>query len=245
MWGLVRKDLTVNKKDYFLSALFYIIFGLVTVVPIKDIMERRYDGIDEAAGFIFEINLFLLMILIFIRLSEMSGIQIKSDEDARWNSFVLTTPVLFYGEVAAKYLANLCLTIVSAIYMFTCLKLSAYINGYGGRLIKTVIFVAAFFLMQSALELPLELRFGSKYGIYVKMFFIYIVAFAMTLYGLYGRLPDSFNIEGIIGFIDKYLFNVDYRKALPYIFSAIAFGIYFVSFAISCMILRHKEELNA
>lgn len=244
MWGLIKKNLIVNKKNLLISLMFYIIFGVLFVIPFNKMIEKKYPDDYDILVLVMEIILFLAMLIVFIRESEIVGYLIKSDENVGWNYFVASTPLLERGEIMVKYIINFAFMLFTVGFFYIMLKIANAVNGYGENMIKLMIMLAVFFLIQASLEIPLSIRFGSKYGRYIKMLLLYIILIAFVMYGLYGKLPDSFNVEGLIKFSDKILNDMDYRDELIYVAGGVASFVYIISFAFSYVFFRYNDELK-
>ncbi len=244
MWGLIRKNLMVNKKNLLISMMFYIVFAVLFVAPFSEMIKKKYPDDYDVLVFVMEIILFLAMIIVFIIESEIMGCLIKSDEGVGWNYFAASSPIPERGELIAKYIINFMFMLYTVGYFYLMLEISNVVNGYGKNMIKLMIMLAAFFLIQSALEIPLSIRFGSKYGRYVKMLLFYIILIAFLMYGLYGELPDSFNVEGLIKFSDKILNDMDYMDKLIYVSGVTALFVYIISFVVSYVFFRYNDEVK-
>lgn len=244
MWGLIRKNLMVNKKNLLINMMFYIVFGTLFVVPFSEMIKKKYPDDYDILVLVMEIILFLAMIIVFIRESEIMVYLIKSDEGVGWNYFAASSPLLESGELIAKYIINFMFMLFTVGYFHLMLELSDVVNGYGKNMIKLMIMLAAFFLIQSALEIPLSIRFGSKYGRYVKMLLFYIILIAFLMYGLYGKLPDSFDVEGLIKFSDKILNDMECGDKLIYVSGVTALFVYIISFVVSYVFIRNNDEIK-
>lgn len=221
MWGMMLKDMYVNRKDIGLSMLGIILCSVVFFIPIPD---KFANDIYKP---IFILIYLSAMFFSFIIASNMLANMCANDEKCNFREFAIASPVMARGRIKAKYITNFALMTIILVWCELMEIFTYTINDIKISMIIPVI-IFAFFYFQTTLETPLYLIMGSKYGNYVKMGIFYLIIIIVVTYLLYGKVPDLLSPYVVI---DKIIKFIELQKTLK--FKVIVCGV--IPAAISCL----------
>lgn len=188
MRGLFIKDLLANKFVFLGVLLVDLIFiGGMSFAILSD-----YDnGLTDGNGGAIIIKMFI--IFPYITNSMFTSALIQNDEKKLYSSFIISVPSGPLCQVTVKYITLILLNtlgvalsgIVSLIRM----------NSESFQDISTfrfTVLIASAALILSALEVPFQIRFGTKRGSALRIIFTAIIMIAALLYLLFGDLTIIF-----------------------------------------------------
>lgn len=238
MYGLLYKELVLNKKNLFGIALGELtLSSLVLLPPI-------FNDSNEEAQFIMG----LLSIFVFFMMFPILGMMIASifetDEIKKWAYFVSSSPVTEVGHIQAKYLFTLLLYIALFVWCYFLSDISAVFGGSANLMIAFEMLWIM--LLTNAIEFPFIVRFGSKFGGYVKTAITTALALAAFEFFLFGNTSAFFDPERLLALFEK-LSDASAMSDITLIvlaaFPFVSAGLYFISYKISCKLyLKGAEE---
>lgn len=184
MWGIIKNDIFVNRKSIIFRIIIMLLASVVFVIPFSETMME-----DMVVRMILNCLCFVLALGIFICLGGLVSALIQEDEKTEWKAYVSTTKAGDKGRITEKYIMSVLTFVVALLYILLINIAAEKINGIAidEWLIMGVFF---FFIIQSAVELPFMLRFGSKYGMLVKQCVLFALIFGVIVYFLYGPIPS-------------------------------------------------------
>ncbi|MBE5947975.1 MAG: ABC-2 transporter permease [Lachnospiraceae bacterium] len=230
MLGLIKKDLLLlktNTKVFIFIILFYILFGVTS---------------DFGPAVI---TAMLTLVMSMMVLSTMQW-----DEQAKWNSYALTTPVSRKMLVVSKYLLSLITIVIGTIMGFVCsiivaLTKSLIFDGqnYAFNLETLVIILTVFgvMLLINAIILPAIYKFGVEKARVILLVLIGLPVFIISvLVAVISGLISNGTINS------NFLTNViSWFEANPALLAVIAVILLIAAIAASCRlsikILEKKE----
>lgn len=230
MLGLIKKDLLLlktNTKVFIFVILFYILFGVTSD---------------------FEPSVITAMLTLVMSMMVLSTMQ--WDEQTKWNSYVLTTPVSRKMLVISKYLLSLITITIGTITGFVCSiivtlikKLVFDVQNYVFNIETLVITLTVFgvMLLINATLLPAIYKFGVEKTRVVLILLVGLPVFIISvLVAVITGLISNGTIDG------TFLTNVITRcEANPALLTVIAVIILIALIAASCKlsikILKKKE----
>jgi len=230
MLGLIKKDLLLlktNTKVFIGVIAFYILFGVTS---------------DFGPSII---TAMLTLVMSMMVLSTMQW-----DEQAKWNSYVLTTPVSRKMLVISKYLLSLITITIGAITGFACSIVVALIKNlvFDGQNyafdIEAIVIIFTVFgvmLLINAIILPAIYKFGVEKARAILLVLVGLPVFIISvLAAVISGLISSGTING------TFLTNViTWLEANPALLAVIAVVFLIAVIAASCKlsikILEKKE----
>lgn len=230
MLGLIKKDLLLlktNTKVFIFIILFYVLFGVTS-----------------------DFGPAIITAMITLVMSMMVLSTMQWDEQTKWNSYALTTPVSRKMLVISKYLLSLITITIGAIAGFVCSIIVALIKNlvfdeqnYAFDIEALVIILTIFgvMLLINAILLPAIYKFGVEKARVILLVLIGLPVFIISvLVAVISGLISNGTING------TFLTNViNWCEANPALLAVIAVILLIAIIAASCMlstkILEKKE----
>lgn len=175
MAGLLYKEFVLCKKA------LLILLGVAAVATVYMIYNSIISD-DSELTIIFAVLYFIVFFVAGFVQSEM----FQRDENAKWSSFVISTPKAAKGQVQCKYYAALILNIFVVSWAYLLDSVTAALGS--GSLIFVILALFCGQLLINALEFPFSIRFGSKRGSNIKMGIVMAIFLAFIIYGLFGDI---------------------------------------------------------
>lgn len=251
MYGLLYKELVLNRKSLFVLAfvdiviyvLFFFLFGSAVKEGVFD-----ESSFSDAADIFSCIYALLIYIFVLIILPQM----FSTDESKRWSSFVSSSPLQESGQVYSKYMFGFLMLIVSFIWSYIAeLFFDAVLSVHYGfenksllglNVSSTMVFAVLFL---GAIEFPFYVRFGSKIGSSVKMGVFFGIDLLAVIYFLFGDLSVFGSLDKLWEFLIDLIKGESFADIEIFIMSICmlgAFVLYILSYKISCRLYMKGAE---
>lgn len=238
MYGLLYKELVVNKKSLLMlagTALFFLF--CIFIVLISDI-ESSFTGSDLGAAVNVAVLVYTVILFIFVAI--MGSMIFENDESAIWSRFIASTPFMQRGHVRAKYIFGLLMQTAAALQ---CLIAEVIVKIYAAVRYDVPIKITSFefsltmiiiLMLLSAFEYPFYIRFGSKTGSGVRKAIFAGIFLFIVIYLLFGDLSDlGQSLDSFVDFFLKILGGEMLGKGKTLIFAVIAVICYLLSYYVS------------
>ncbi len=242
MWGLIYKDIIVNKKMLLLTAAGSVFITVIFMAAVIISADGDASVLDAASAVSP-----MIAICAFLPWIDLPTQLIKNDESMAWRSFVTASQVSVRGQVASKYAFGfiVLVLILNFLYFFVIvgdviLYSSAGVTAMAASLNAALLIVFVFLLVW-AVEIPFTVYFGSKNGGMIKMIMFYIITLGIIIYGLYGKKELSF--DGLF----RLLLSDDIGIGAYALMTAFEIGaavLYYLSYRISCRLYLKGAENN-
>lgn len=238
MYGLLYKELVLNKKNLICIAL-----GELTVSSLVLLPLIFNDSNEEAQVIIGLLSIFVFFML-FPILGMMTAGLFETDEIKKWAYFVSSSPITEVGHIQAKYLFTLLLYITLLVWCNFLAEVSAVFGGSANMMIAFEMLWVM--LLTNAIEFPFIVRFGSKFGSYIKTAITAALSLAAFEFFLFGNISAFSDPEKFFALFEK-LSDAsamsDISLVLLGAFPFVSAGLYFISYKISCKLyLKGAEE---
>lgn len=238
MYGLLYKELVLNKKN-----LFGIAMGELTVSSLV-LLPLIFNDSNEEAQFIMGVLSIFVFFMMFPILGMMTASIFETDEIKKWAYFVASSPVTKVGHIQAKYLFTLLLYITLFMWCYFLTAVSAVFGGSANLMIAFEMLWIM--LLTNAIEFPFIVRFGSKFGGYVKTAITTALALAAFEFFLFGNISAFSDPEKILALFERLSDAAAMSDISLIVLAAFPFvsaGLYFLSYKISCKLyLKGAEE---
>lgn len=238
MYGLLYKELVVNKKSLLMlagTALFFLF--CVFIVLISDIASL-FTGSDLGAA--ANVAVLVYTIIMFMFLTIMGSMIFENDESAIWSRFIASTPFMQRGHVRAKYIFGFLMQIAMFLQCFIAeIVFKTYISARYDIPIKITspeycLTMMIILTILSAFEYPFYIRFGSKTGSGVRKAIFAGICLFIVIYLLFGKIPDiGQSLDSFVDFFLKILGGEMLGKGKTLIFAAAAAVCYLLSYFVS------------
>lgn len=251
MYGLLYKELVLNRKSLFVLAfvdiVIYVLFFFMFGSAVK---EGVFDesSFSDAADIFSCIYALLIYIFVLIILPQM----FSTDESKRWSSFVSSGPLQESGQIFSKYMFGFIMLIVSFIWSYFAevifdTALSVYYGFENKSLLGLNVSSAMVFavLFLGAIEFPFYVRFGSKIGSSVKMGVFFGIDLLAVIYFLFGDLSVFGSLDSLWEFLSEVINGEAFGDTAIFALSLCAlsaFGLYILSYKISCRLYMKGAE---
>lgn len=246
MQGTVYKELVQNRFfllcGLFLPPLVYIaliLMELIMKIGEAEFSLEQFFSAFLAEGAIFPVKILILLLACFgMRLLSSS---VFSEDEYKCKSFLMAsvpdgTAQQIYGKYVILFMAY-ALFFVSAF--FTDSVLAYFVFSLTGEippsilgLLTLMLFVQVFL---RSIDIPFNVRFGTKNGKYVMCFFFLAAMLAIAILILYS--PSSENLISIVADVILKLLNGELAEETTFCISAfpiVSIAAYLVSYRISC-----------
>lgn len=241
MWGLIYKDIIMNKKTLIIPAVASAALFMIMTGALFFANDSSDEYIETTAQFIS----LLATICVFLPWLDLPTMLIKNDERKAWCGFVSASPVTAKGQVASKYALCFIILVITVNILYFFLQIGDIIlySISGKTAMASAVNIAVSFAFAImfiwAVEIPFTVYFGSKTGGAVKMLIFLAVFLGFIIYGLYGKTKLSF--DGLW----EMLFSDDIKIYAFMIGSEIIFAAaYLLSYLLSCRLYLKGAEKN-
>ena len=239
MLGLILKDFYNNRKMLIIKFFMAIVPGLFFLLKLNE--SSKEDNIITVLYILAQIA---IISFIFVMCSDITHSFMKTDEHTTWINFAVSTPYGKKYQILEKYIVNLIVLVITSAYTYGLLALSGAINGVHAPHIA-ITFLFLFFMFQSSIDLLMDFVSGTKYGNYVKMIMAFSIISGFIIYGLYGKIPESFSFDSVMEFMMKLFNNGMKGSALykaRYGIAGIS-GLYVLSYFITVKLYKPDKTL--
>lgn len=204
MTGLIYKEFRQNRWFFlavFLLAVFLTWMPLLTSLDGegaaesgKPMLQYGFEQLANAPVIIFA----LFPVLGFLIVGMLESVIMQPDEIKKWGYFTASHPKGVAGQVYAKYVAVLAMsllfffvTAISQQWLAAAAFGSARVD-LASSYALCILLLYIQILLRAA-ELPFIIRFGTKRGANIKAGIVLGLILAGLIYALFGPLPDSFD----------------------------------------------------
>ncbi len=240
MSGLLYKDFCVLKKSILSIVLGILIFSIPLFLPVESLLAKHgmlNDLINAEVVTFVHMPIFVYFML-FAAVSGFQGFLFEHDERKVWSHYITASPLGYKGQVLSKYFMTLATSFAVVVWGFVCDNICMLTSGYYGSAanIYTTFFYIQIILQ--VIEYPFLIRFGHKHGNTYKMAFLIVAFYAIVIYLLFGKFPESFSMDTVFDFVFKLAAN---ETALPTIAMGamallpyVAAILFYLSYKLSC-----------
>lgn len=180
MWGLIRKDFYVNRKEIGIYSALAGGCSVFLMIPFG-------AGTMEELGLLYSLIGAIWLIGIFILIGTLENGLLLPDEDCGYEQFVLSSPLGVKGQVLSKYYICLAISLAGAFWCILLAQVSVAVTGVENGLTLVVVLLFYLQIFLRAVELPFLFGLGARYGNYVKMGAALILLFLSLNHMLYGK----------------------------------------------------------
>ena len=180
MWGLMLKDLYVNRRAIGIYSALAGVCSVFLMIPFS-------AQTMEELGFIYTMMGVLWLAGIFVLTGTLENELLLSDETAGYQQFVLSSPMGVKGQVLSKYYICLLISLLGAFWCILLTEISNMVTGTENGLLLPVIVLFYLQIFLRAVELPFLFGLGARYGNYVKMCVGIVLTFLVLNHVLYGK----------------------------------------------------------
>lgn len=243
MYGLLYKELILNKKQLFGITAVIVLFSAILLLPTdEDIVF---------SGEVFLITSLLIIVCMYLIVGMMQQGIFEVDEIKRWQYFITASPQMAKGHIRAKYVFVFLTSMIFTTYCIYLHTFSVAIHN-SDYMINSIVFIEIMSvqLLIRSIEMPFIFRFGSKYGNSFRMVLVFIIAFAVIVYFLFGDISMFGTFEGFITRLSNFLHEdlLSSNKLAKGIITLcklktlITLAIYYLSYKLSCKLYLKGGE---
>lgn len=242
MVGLLYKELVLNKRTILTIIAGIIFMSIFIFVPLTDLTNGGGQGIEMG------VYTFLMSLICLILISLTGTLQqsiFSTDEKKVWANFISSTPLSVYGQVLTKYLFSLLITASLLVYCAIAFKINAVIQGNDCGAIKIIVALSVVQLLLRSIEFPFLIRFGSKSGNSIRMFFSFLLVFIAFIYCLFGDLSIFGTFDDFMKWFTKLMDSetiISIKRTISILAPIIVAVLYFLSYKISCKLYLKGTE---
>lgn len=233
MWGLIYKELVLNKKTFISLLLIEVLLGLMTVAPL---LISPSDTSPETMGMLLFFMSMMFYFCMFLVLGMFVGGIFEADEIKKWAAFISSTPLTLKGQVGAKYM----LTFISYIILSNLCTFFGYLSyslAEEKPLIVSTELLLWIFLLFHAIEFPFMVRFGCKKGGMVKTVIGVLLVLFVFEYFLFGNTEMFGSIDKLWEFMLSLSDLSGINDTVYFAIGMVPFVslvLYYISYRISC-----------
>lgn len=239
MTGLLYKDFVAVKGKIYVAICF-----LVTVAVLLSVLIIPSDEVSD--NFIWYGIMIAIGMGYFVIISKLEISLMEVDEGRRRKNYILSMPVSKNKYVASKYIFLLIAfyTLMSlGIFLSSMLKINR--NGeeillYADIMSALLPVITGLVMIIPSIEMPFFVGLGVKKGLQMKTGIVIGLFFFIIAYMLFGDLTVLSRIspEGLLEYLLRHKgVTMIVQVAAPYIM----FGLYYLSYRISCALFARKE----
>lgn len=235
MWGLMLKDLYVNRR---VIGIYGALAGACSVFLMIPFNTQTM----EKLGFIYTILGALCLAGIFVLTGALENELLLSDETTGYQQFVLSSPMGVKGQVLSKYYTCLLISLLGAFWCILLTDISDMVTGTENGLLLSVIVLFYLQIFLRAVELPFLFGLGASYGNYVKMCVGMVLLFSVMNHAMYGKNFRMQTFDSLMEYISGFSMEQLADGAL------LAWGLmlvgslvlFYVSYHLSCLWYRRR-----
>lgn len=235
MWGLMLKDLYVNRRAI---GIYGALAGACSVFFMIPFNAQTM----ETLGFIYTMLGVLWLAGIFVLTGALENELLLSDETTGYQQFVLSSPMGGKGQVLSKYYTCLLISLLGAFWCILLTEISDMVTGTENGLLLPVIVLFYLQIFLRAVELPFLFGLGARYGNYVKMCVGMVLLFSVMNHAMYGKNFRMQTFDSLMEYISGFSMEQLADGAL------LAWGLmlvgslvlFYVSYHVSCLWYRRR-----
>lgn len=235
MWGLMLKDLYVNRRAV---GIYSALAGACSVFFMIPFNAQTM----ETLGFIYTMLGVLWLAGIFVLTGALENELLLSDETAGYQQFVLSSPMGVKGQVLSKYYTCLLISLLGAFWCILLTEISNMVTGTENGLLLPVIVLFYLQIFLRAVELPFLFGLGARYGNYVKMCVGMVLLFSVMNHAMYGKNFQLLTIDRLVDYFNGFSMEQLADGALLAwgLLLAGSLVLFYVSYYLSCLWYRRR-----
>ncbi len=235
MWGLMLKDLYVNRRTI---GIYSAMAGVCSVFLMIPFNAKTMDEL----GFLYTILGALCVAGIFMLTGTLENELLLSDETTGYQQFVLSSPMGVKGQVLSKYYTCLLISLLGAFWCILLTEISDMVTGTENGLLLPVIVLFYLQIFLRAVELPFLFGLGARYGNYVKMCVGMVLVFLVMNHAMYGKNFRMQTFDSLMEYISGFsLEQLADRALLAWgLMLAGSLVLFYVSYYLSCLWYRRR-----
>ncbi len=231
MYGLLYKELILNKKQIVSIAAAIVLFSSIMFIPTSD---NGISGMEE----IFVIICIFFTVLIFAVVGMLQQGIFEIDERSKWQFFITSTPLGKNGQVQVKYIFTFATSLITAFYCILINSIACLAQNTDYLIPSDlIVLITLVQLFMRSIEFPFIFRFGSKYGSNVRMVLVFSLVFVIIVYLLFGDLSVFGSKENFMQWLNLLLNGEAFSNRVLYFIRflpCITLALYYLSYKISC-----------
>ncbi|MBO6308686.1 MAG: ABC-2 transporter permease [Oribacterium sp.] len=230
MYGLMYKDLAVNKKN------LLILFGGFLLMHILQFLGGG-ELEDENAAFLITA---MSVAMAFMISGAAESYLFAADERKKFAFWVISSQTGVKALVGAKYLFVFVLAVLSVVLSISINALSIDLAGNAANSSALCIMLFYVQLFLRGVEIPFLYAFGTKSGNNVRAVIMMTVALAVSVYLLFGDISSFGSLEDMWKRIFDFL-DTEQSPAVIITISVMGlsvFPLYYLSYVISCRVYK-------
>lgn len=235
MWGLMLKDLYVNRKEIGIYSALAGVCSIFLMIPFN-------TQTMEKLGLLYTLYGTLCLAGIFVLLGTLENGLLMPDESPGYQQFVLSSPLGLKDQVLSKYYSCLLISLLGAFWCVLLTDISDMVTGVESGLLlpAMVLFYLQIFLR--AVELPFLFGLGARYGNYVKMGVGLVLAFLVTNHVLYGKGSRLQSFDSVMEYISGFSMEqlADGALLVWGLLLAGSLVLFYGSYYLSCLWYRRR-----
>ncbi len=234
MWGLIYKDLVLQKRTFISLLAAEILLGLMTMAPLL------ISPSDSENSEITEMLLLFMSLIFYFFMFLVWGMSIggifETDEIKKWAAFISSTPLTLKGQIGAKYM----FTFISYILLSNLCTFFGYLSyslAEEKPLIVNTELLLWIFLLFHAIEFPFMIRFGCRKGGMVKTVMGVLLVLFVFEYFLFGNTEMFGSTDKLWEFMLSLSDTSGISDAVYFAVGSVPFVslvLYYISYRISC-----------
>ena len=236
MYGLLYKELILNKKNLLGIAAAALSFTAVLFVPSE-------DKVGDMSELFVMVNT-LVTVIIFLIVGMMQQGLFEADERKLWQLYITSTPDGIKNQIRAKYVFSFLMSMSAVFYCILVILIFGAVNNIAVPVPVTIVFLTQ--LLFRSIEFPFLVRFGSKYGNTFRSVIITMIVFAGMVYLLFGDLSIFGSYESFTNFLMNHILSEDGFTTgftdILYLIPALIYVLYYISYRISCKLYLKGGE---
>lgn len=235
MWGLMLKDLYVNRRTIGIYSAMAGVCSIFLMIPFNA------KTMDEL-GFLYTILGALCVAGIFMLTGTLENELLLSDETTGYQQFVLSSPMGVKGQVLSKYYTCLFISLLRAFWCILLTEISSMVTGMENGLLLPVIVLFYMQIFLRAVELPFLFGLGARYGNYVKMCVGMVLVFSVMNHAMYGKNFRMQTFDSLMEYISGFSMEQLADGALLAwgLLLAGSLVLFYVSYHVSCLWYRRR-----
>lgn len=258
MGGLIYKDYVAGCKFKYGNLFVWLgictlVFALFRILFPGSAGSDTFAGIDESGSMTNMLDMiFILIFMTFVLLAVLSvtiftNVIMTADEKNMVRTYICGMPVKKNTYIASKYiflLIDACV-FMSLSYVWGIICAAYCLEGFAYDLCQAwmilIIPGMCYALLCASVDLPLYFRFGKAVADKVKLGFLFVIAFGIIGWILFGDMSILEEID-VWDIILSFVKNHSTLLAIVQPFAPIiVLGIYYLSYKISCALCVRKE----
>ncbi len=233
MYGLLYKELLLNKKNLLGTVAAILVFSATLLTPT-----------DSFSSEIFVMVLIFMTIIGFLIMGMFQQGLFEADESRIWQYYITSTPDGLRNQIRVKYVFSGLLTVLTTFYYLIIYTLSSAILDI--NVPCPCVFIALTQILFRSIEFPFLVYFGSKYGNTFRSVLIALIMFAGLVYALFGDLTIFGSYERFTNFLMNHVLSENGFSQgfsdLIHLVPILIYSLYYLSYRISCKLYLKGGE---